>query len=141
MAFLSDTDRQEISDIFKDMVQPVTIEYFTQDHACHFCKDTGDLLQEVISCSDKIKLLVHDFIADKTRADELSITKIPAFALIGAKDYGIRYYGIPSGYEFSSLIHMIPMVSQQNPGLNEGILNQLKGITKPVHLQVLVTPT
>jgi glutaredoxin-like protein len=57
------------------------------------------------------------------------------------KDYGIRYYGIPAGYEFSTLINDIMMVSRGESGLSAETKAYLAGLTQPLHLQVFVTPT
>jgi glutaredoxin-like protein len=58
-----------------------------------------------------------------------------------SRDYGIRYFGIPSGYEFSSLIEDIMMVSSGQSGLSAATKEVLANLEKPVHLQVFVTPT
>jgi alkyl hydroperoxide reductase subunit AhpF len=57
------------------------------------------------------------------------------------KDYGIRLYGIPSGYEFGTLIEDLIMVSKGETGLNDHTLKQVKKIKEPVHIQVFTTPT
>lgn len=67
--------------------------------------------------------------------------KIPAIAIIGEKDYGIRFYGIPAGYEFSSLLSAILMVSTGMVKLGEDTKKFLDKLSKPVHMQVFVTPT
>src|SRR5690606_39491044 len=58
-----------------------------------------------------ISLHVYDFEADRALAEQYGIDKIPATILMlggdQPQDYGIRYYGIPSGYEFSSLVQSI----------------------------------
>jgi glutaredoxin-like protein len=60
---------------------------------------------------------------------------------MGERDSGICYYGIPSGYEFSSLIEDILDVSKNDSGLLEGSKDLLNQIKQPIHLQVFVTPT
>ncbi len=67
--------------------------------------------------------------------------KIPAVAVVGAEDYGVRFYGIPSGYEFTSLLHAIKSVAAGKPELSEETLQALAEIAEPVHMQVFVTPT
>ena len=49
---------------------------------------------------------VYDFLEDKEKAESLGIDKIPAVAVLAedGSDYGIRFYGIPSRYEFLSLL-------------------------------------
>jgi glutaredoxin-like protein len=99
--------------------------------------------------SDKITLEVHDFVRDAQLAEQYHIDKIPAVAILSGgaapdsapKDYGIRLYGVPAGYEFSTLIEDILMVSQQKSTLNAKTLNELQKLTQPVNIQVFVTPT
>jgi alkyl hydroperoxide reductase subunit AhpF len=84
---------------------------------------------------------VYDFVEDKALADSLGIDKIPAVAVVGAKDYGIRMFGIPSGYEFGSLIESIKMVSEGKSGLSPDTKKTVARLTKPVKIQVFITPT
>jgi alkyl hydroperoxide reductase subunit AhpF len=101
--------------------------------------------EELAELSDKITLEVYDFVDDKEVAEQYNIDKIPATVVMkggdGAKDYNIRYFGIPSGYEFSSLIEDIMMVSAEDSGLSETTKEYLASLSEPVHLQVFVTPT
>ncbi|HFB67527.1 MAG TPA: glutaredoxin, partial [Calditrichae bacterium] len=57
------------------------------------------------------------------------------------KDYGIRYYGIPSGYEFGSLLEDIQEVAKGTPALSEESIKLIQQIDKPLRIQVFVTPT
>jgi len=71
--------------------------FFTQTIACQFCRETEQVLREVADLSDKISLEVYNQITDKDKAEALGIDKIPGTAVIGAADYGVRFFGIPSG--------------------------------------------
>jgi len=55
-------------------------------------------------------------------------------------DYGIRFYGIPSGYEFMSLLEDIVDVSNGSHGFGEQEMKEIESIDKPVHIKVFVTP-
>jgi alkyl hydroperoxide reductase subunit AhpF len=66
---------------------------------------------------------------------------VPAIAVLGARDYGIRFLGIPSGYEFMSLLDAILVASKGESGLSEASRAMLAGLESPVTLQVFVTPT
>ena len=118
---------------------------FTQELECEYCRETRMIAEEVSELSDSITLEVYNFVTDKEVAEEYDIDKIPAIAVLRGgdepKDYGIRYYGIPSGYEFSSLIEDVMMVSQGESGLSEATKAQLADLSEPVHVQVFVTPT
>ena len=67
--------------------------------------------------------------------------KIPAIAVEGEKDYGVRFYGEPAGYEFATLIEAIKAVSAGESGLATKTKEALAGLKDPLHLQVFVTPT
>ncbi len=141
MPLLNDEIRQEVSRILADLPGPVRLVMFTQEFECEYCRETRQLVEEVAELSDRITAEIYDFQADRAKAEELGIDKIPAIAIIGAQDYGVRFYGIPSGYEFASFLHAIQSVAAGKPELSDATLRVLAGIQKPVHIQVFVTPT
>ena len=67
--------------------------------------------------------------------------KVPATAVRDGKDYGIRFYGLPAGYEFSTLLDAIVEVSKGDSRLRPESREKLAKIAQPVHLEVFVTPT
>jgi len=137
----------------EELENPVTILFFTQEPSrlvlpehlkgqeCLSCKETRQLLKEVSSLSDKIELNIFDFVGDKEKAAGYGIEKIPATIILGGKDFGIRFFGIPSGYEYTSLIEAVVDVSKGRTNLNQKTKDDLKGINKDIHIQVFVTPT
>ena len=141
MALLQEKDKEHIVKMFENLDKEITLSFFTQEIECQYCRDTHEILEELSALSNKIKLNVYDFVADKEAVDRYQVDKIPATVVEGERDYGIRFYGIPSGYEFSSLLEDIVDVSKADSGLNEGSKALLKQIDKPMHLQVFVTPT
>jgi len=141
MPFIQERDKKPIQDRLKEMVQPTKIINFTQELECEYCRETRQLLEELTALSEKLSLEVYNFQIDKAKAQEYRIDKIPATVLLGEKDYGIRFYGIPAGYEFSSLLDDIISVSKRDSGLSPKSREKLKAVTQPLHLQVFVTPT
>ncbi len=145
MALLKEEDRNHLIEEFKSLATPVKIVVFTQAMECQYCKETRMIGEELAALSDKISLEVYDFEKDKEIAETYNIDKIPATIVMAGgeqpRDYGIRYFGIPSGYEFSSLIEDIMMVSSGESGLSAATKDILSTLEKPVHLQVFVTPT
>ena len=123
------------------LVNDVKLVVFTQEMPCIFCKETVEVCQDIAGVNPKIKIEVYDYVKDQMKAKELRIDKIPAIAVIGAKDYGVRFYGIPSGYEFTSLIGSILDVSKGDSGLSPKSKDLLKTLDRPIHIQVYVTPT
>jgi glutaredoxin-like protein len=141
MALLDDKIRAQVREKFEELDGSVKIINFTQEIECQYCAETRRLMEEIAGLSDKISFEVYNFIADKVKADEYKIDKIPATVVMGEKDYGIRYYGIPSGYEFATVIESILMVSKKDSGLAADTRKALAELKKPLHLQVFVTPT
>lgn len=141
MGFLNESDKDVIRSKFEDLKNNVKIINFTQTIECMYCSETRSLLEEVTDLSDKISLEVFNFITDEKEVKQFNIDKIPATVIMGDNDYGIRYYGIPSGYEFSSLLEDIHMISSGDSGLSQDTKDSLKALKDPMHLQVYVTPT
>ena len=136
-------DKKEVlrNDLRERMVDPVKIVMFTQEVECRFCSDTRQLVQEIATLNDKIEVEVYDFIVDAAKAQELKIEKIPALAIIGKKDYGVRIYGIPYGYELQTLIAAVLGVSTGKTDLSDKTKAILADVKAPVHIQVFVTLT
>jgi alkyl hydroperoxide reductase subunit AhpF len=150
MGFLSAENQNEIKRLFQDLSGEVRVIYFTQRESplfipgqeCETCKDTRTLLEEVAGLSDKIKLEVHDFVAESETAREHGIDRIPAFVMTAEGVKGkVRYFGMPSGYEFSVLLGSLLDVSQGKTDLSEPSMETLRVLDRNLHIQVFVTPT
>jgi glutaredoxin-like protein len=143
---LNEDIKAQISEAFGQLKEPVQVLLFEKKENCDYCSDTFQLLEEVTSLSDKLSLSLHDLETDSTLAEQYQVDKAPGI-VIAAKDgdeitdYGLRFYGIPSGHEFSSLIYSLILVSGRDSGLDPATREALKELVEPVHLQVFVTPT
>lgn len=141
MAILKNRDKKAVEKQFAKLQDPVKLIYFTQEMECQYCEQTRELLQEVAALSDKLSIKVYDFVKDKEKALHYNIDKIPATIVEGKKDHGIRFFGVPSGYEFATLLESIIDVSIGDSGLSEKTKTLIKPINTPIHIQVFVTPT
>jgi len=142
MGILPEGVKERLRKDFEEaMVNEVKLALFTQEVECQSCKETRELLEEVATLSPKIKLEVYDFIKDGEKVKEYQIDRIPAIAVVGKKDYGMRFYGIPSGYEVTALVQDIIDASRDVTKLSEETRNNLKKVDKPIHIQVFVLPT
>lgn len=141
MAIISDNDREVIKKELAGLTGKVKLINFTQEIECQYCRETKALLTEISELSDKISIEVHNFVTDAEMTTKYKIDKIPATVIMGEEDKGIRFYGIPSGYEFVTLLDTIKMISSGNSGLGDKTKNYLTQLKKPVHLQVFITPT
>ncbi len=144
MAILSEKDAKAVRERLARLAGPVTLAVFTQEFECEYCRQNREIAQEIAGLSaGKVGVEVYDFILDQAKAGALGIDKIPAIAVLGpaGKDYGIRFFGIPAGYEFASLLETLEMVARGDSGLAPVTREKLKAITAPLALQVFVTPT
>jgi glutaredoxin-like protein len=144
---ISEKDAEFLRGEFEtNLVNPVKLVMFTQEIECQFCAETRQIVEEISSLSDKISAEIYHFVTDKATAEIYDVDKIPAIAVLRVedgeeKDYGIRFFGIPSGYEFTTVIEDIIDVSRGDSGLQPKSREAVAGITEPVHFQVFVTPT
>ncbi len=149
MPLLDDRLQKQVRTALADVKTPVKVVMFTQAEGgaleCAFCGETRQLVEEIGKLSDQISVDVRDFQKDADLAREYGVDKIPAVVMLTGGDqpkhHGIRFYGIPSGYEFSSFIEDLKMVSRGDAGLSEATRQAIQTITRPVHIQVFVTPT
>lgn len=141
--FLDDKLRDDLRKRLAPLTKKVKLIFFTQELECSYCRETKQLLQELSETSEFIQLEVKNFITDKEDVEKYGVDKIPAIVLLdeNGTDYGIKLYGIPSGYEFSTLLEDILLLGTGEHGFSDNIVEQIKNIASPVHLQVFVTPT
>ena len=141
MPMLPDDVKTQVRETLADLENPVHLVLFTQTLECLYCRETRQLMEEVAGLSDKVDITVYNFVQDAEKAQEFAVTKIPATVIMGKEDYGIRFYGIPAGYEFTTLIHTIRMIGVAGSQLDASTRQVLDALADPVHLQVFVTPT
>ena len=140
-SIMDNETKNELKKILQNLKDPVNLVFFTQKNECPLCKHQHKMVEELAGMSGKIKLEIYDFVKDRDKVTKYKIDKIPALVVKGEKDYGIRFFGVTAGYEFSSLLDTLLMVSHKDSGLPPGLKNALKMIQKPVHMQVMVTVT
>lgn len=143
---LNDEVIEQVEEIFAGLQEPVQVLFFGSQQDCDYCEDTLQLVQEVVDISDKLELSIYDIEEDAALAGQYNVDKAPALVLAGRDgdqilDYGVRYAGIPSGHEFSSLIHTLLLVSGRDSDLSQDTRQKLQELDTPVHLMVFVTPT
>ncbi len=144
MAFITGENEKTVRDMLGKLPRKVKILYFTQELECQYCRETHQLLEEIRDLSSgNVELEVYNFVNDKEVVEKYKVDKIPAIVMLdeNGKDYGIRYYGIPSGYEFGSLLEDIQEVAKGKPALSEESIKLIQQIDKPLRIQVFVTPT
>ncbi|MGM0410807.1 MAG: protein disulfide oxidoreductase [Bacillota bacterium] len=142
MAKISQDEQKKIKDMFADKMEGnVNILYFTTDNDCEYCEDTEEILTEISELDDKISFEVNDIDSDEAKDYGLEMAPATIFVDEDGKDSGVHFYGIPSGYEFNTLIEDIIDISKETPDVPEDMIEKIKEIDSEVKLQVFVTPS
>ena len=139
----SETDRQRqvLREALRDLVNPVTVLYYTPDVASAATRSERSLLEEIAGASDRLHLDVRADRWDAAREEEVGIARTPAIVLRSDQDFGIRYYGAPDGYELETFLGIIRAVSDGRSGLSEASRARVGALGGRLHLEVLVAPT
>jgi len=142
MSLIPDEHKAHIkSELDEKLENQVRIIMFTQEIECQFCVQTRQLINELAALNDKIKVEIYDIVADSEKAKAYGIDKVPALAIVGERDYGVRFYGLPYGYEFQTLIEALINVSRGKTDISDKTRLMLGEVKSPVHIQVFVTLT
>ena len=120
---------------------PVRLVFFTQTFGCDTCLPARQAADRVAALSERVTVEEHNLVLDREQVAEYGVEWAPALAVVGAQDAGMRYYGIPDGYEIESLVDAIEIAAGGGPALSDETLDALDGLNRDVHLRVFVTPT
>ena len=142
MALITDEVASQLKQEFAKLVSPVRLAVFSSALADPHSEQVKRLVEEMAVLEPRITAESYNYVLDKEKVEALRIHHSPAIAVLGAeKDYGIRMYGMPTGYEFGTLIDAIIDVSSGDSGLSPETRTALAAVTSPVHVQVFSTPT
>ncbi len=120
---------------------PVRLIFFTQTFGCDTCLPARQAADRIAALSGMISVEEHNLVLDRERVAEYGVEWAPALAVVGERDAGMRYYGIPDGYEIESLVDAIEIAGGGGPSLGDDSLDALDALERDVHLRVFVTPT
>ena len=143
MILNEDTSRQ-VSEIFsRELAGNVNLMLFfdPSEDKCPACRATMELVKELASLDGRISVTTYDMSKNQKEARFLGVDKVPALVIGGKKIYNMLYFGMPTGYEFSSLLEDIVDASKGATRLSERSKDLLKSVSKPVDIKVFVTPT
>jgi alkyl hydroperoxide reductase subunit AhpF len=141
MAILSAKDQAAVRAELAKLAGPVKLVVFSARLGSDSCAETEQLIREVAECSDQVSIEILNLHIDRERAQAYGVERVPAVVVEGARDYGVRFFGLPGGYEFSNLIDAMVAVSAGVPQLTAATLERLAALTTPLHIQVFATPT
>ncbi len=150
MTLIPDREKNDLKRAFRtDLKNKVSLKLYTQrasaltipGRECRYCGETQQLMEELASLSPKVELEIIDIYAQSEETREAGIERIPAIVL-GDDTRGsrLKFYGIPMGHEFPTIIEGIKTLSRGVSPLSMDSRKKLKRVNHPVHIQVFVTP-
>lgn len=141
MKLFNEETTKQLQDVFSAMKNDVTIALFTKDEPCETCSETQDFMSEFEELSEKIHLKQFHLVNDAELAAKYNVTLTPSIVLLDANETyrGVKFNGIPAGYEINSFVSGVLEVSGASNDLPESIQTRLSKITKPTNIKVFVT--
>ena len=149
VTLIPDKDKNDLKRTFRtDLKNKVSVKLYTQrastltipGRECRYCGETQQLLEELAALSPKVELEIIDIYAQSEEAREAGIERIPAIVLGDTKGSRVKFYGIPMGHEFPTIVEGIKTLSRGVSPLSMDSRKKLKKVNHPVHIQVFVTP-
>lgn len=141
MTFMDQQTADEVRKRLAELPAGVKILYFKEALLCQTCGPAEDFYKELATLSDKVKLEVYNRVTDTEKAAAYGITLSPAAVIEGPRGGRVRFYGIPAGYEFVSLLEALKNSAAAGTDLQPETVQALAGVAKPVNIKVFVTPT
>ena len=154
MALLGDEDSKYLRESFAELRSDVSVTVVTRERSRLVLPGASDdgggddasaevkqIIDEVAATSERIKVTHVDAAADADRARTLAGEHLPAIVFGGPASKGtLRYFGLPAGYEMSTLIATLMDLGSGEAMVPPEVGDELAKLTDPVHIQVFVTP-
>lgn len=140
MAIMDQQTADEVKKRLEDLAGEVKVVFFKETLLCQTCGPAEDFFKELAALSQKVKLEVYNRVTDTQQAAAYGVTLTPAAVIEGPKGARVRFYGIPAGYEFVSLLEALKNSAAPGSDLQPETAQALAGVAKPVNIKVFVTP-
>mgnify|MGYP001766742484 CR=1 FL=1 len=119
---------------------PVKMRVFAVPDHCVFCNTVEELVGKLSEMSDKVRVVRSGFDPDEPAARDYGIERHPALIIDGKRDFGMRFSGIPMGFQFGVLVEDLVMASIGVTDLSEETKIKLRDVKSPVDIQVFTLP-
>ena len=140
MGLLSEEDKEYLREEFeKTLERKVDILYFEkQEKESQYLLQTKELLEELVALNINLSLIIESCDnVDKMKSEELTLC--PSIKIKSSRSGFINFYGIPAGYEFTSLVEAIKDMGSENLSLPDDVVKGLKELKKPIDIKVFIT--
>jgi glutaredoxin-like protein len=151
MPLLTDQLRSELRDTFADRLdRPLELRLVVSAQptdaaleGCLSCEAARKLMEDVVAAApERLSLTMVDLDADPDdpRAEGVSDTPTLLISEPG-QPARIRYQGLPSGYEFATVVDAISRASAADAGIKPANAALVENLDAPIEIMVFVTPS
>jgi glutaredoxin-like protein len=133
-------DMTNVENKFAALKHEVKLVFFTRESHCAHCNVARKLFERMASVTRKIRFEAYNFAINVEKDQEYGVFAVPALALIGAKDYGIRYYGYPHGTELNYFLDDIVYISRGENMLPAEASQKLSQLNQKIQLKAFISP-
>lgn len=142
MALLTDSEAQQVKEMLAGLRSDVHISLYTQKLECPSCSQTQLIVSELESLSDRLRVERLNPLTDRKQARVDNVTEVPAIIISDGTHSRVRFYGTPSGFEFTSLLTTIMDTGTDKVTLEENTIDYLQErLERDLDIMVFVTPS
>jgi alkyl hydroperoxide reductase subunit AhpF len=142
MAIFRPEDEARVRELFAEFVRPIELlvahgpEETPQVGArdIDFATETERVVRELAELSPSVSVRVEEQPDGFDRYPAVSVQP-------EGRDVGVRYYGLPWGYELGSLIGAVLEAGRAESSLSPETLERLAALDRDLAIDVFVTPT
>jgi len=140
---VDDNIKRQVKEIFQHMEKEVIVKLFVDKDKCLTCTQTKQILELLVELAPegKLKLDIYNKEDNPPEINKYEVKRFPTILIHGDEEHKVIFTGIPSGYEFGTLVEDILDISARKVTLKPENLEKVKKIDKPISIQVFVTPT
>ena len=141
MSLFNDEVKKQLGDILTGMESDVSIMLFLEE-GCNTCAETEAFMDEFQALSDRLSLVKLEESKDEAEFERFGIDRTPAYLLLDAEgeDHGVRFYGIPAGYEINSFVSaVLDFGGAEDEEIPAALAERIEAIDQPTNIKVFVT--
>jgi len=131
----------QVKDFLNEMENPVNALIFKGKN--EESELTEQLIKEIAEINDKITVETFESGSEKASIYSLDSSLYPALVILAdGKDMGVKFYGVPSGHEFSTLLtDFVSLSKNGKTDFSEDTVSKISSVDKKTRIRVFVTPT
>ena len=142
MTIFRPEDEARVRELFAALERPVEllVAHGPEEMPLHGARDidfgaeTERVVRELCELSPVLSVRVEE--------EPPGFERFPAVAVLPeGRDAGVRYYGLPWGYELGSLIGAVLEAGRMESSLKPASLERLEALDRDLSIDVFVTPT